>query len=105
MALGPPPTRADVELRARLLGFTAVSFGAGALSWWAPIYLNIGFELNPSPGIMCDSASIALVFGVVTCLSGVLGVACGALLAKRLRTVLSIGRIADRGSRLSACSS
>ena len=61
----------------------------------APIYLNLGIELNPSPGIMRDSASIALEFGVVMCFRGVLGVACGALLAKRLRIVPSIGRTAD----------
>ena len=39
-----------------ILGFTAVAFVAGALSWWAPIYLSLGFELNPSPGIMRESA-------------------------------------------------
>lgn len=39
--------------------------------------------------------SIALVFGVVTCFSGVLGVACGALIAKRLRAFPKIGRTAD----------
>lgn len=39
-----------------ILGFTSVAFVAGALSWWAPIYLNLGFELNPSPNILRNNA-------------------------------------------------
>lgn len=28
-------------------GFTCVSFVAGALAWWAPTYLQLGFKLQP----------------------------------------------------------
>jgi len=28
-------------------GFTCVAFVTGALAWWAPIYLQLGFQLLP----------------------------------------------------------
>lgn len=44
-----------------IAGFTSVAFVAGALSWWAPIYLSLGFELNPSPNIMRNAARCQLL--------------------------------------------
>lgn len=29
-------------------GFTCVTFVAGALAWWAPTYLQLGFQLHPN---------------------------------------------------------
>lgn len=29
-------------------GFTCVAFVTGALAWWAPTYLQLGFELLPN---------------------------------------------------------
>lgn len=29
-------------------GFTCVAFVAGALAWWAPTFLQLGFTLHPN---------------------------------------------------------
>ncbi|KAM6289060.1 LOW QUALITY PROTEIN: protein spinster homolog 1-like, partial [Aegotheles albertisi] len=68
-----PPS--DATLVLSTLGFTAVAFVTGALALWAPAFL--------SRVQGCGDQS--LVFGVLTCASGVLGVGLGAELSRRLR--------------------
>ncbi|GAB0202406.1 protein spinster 1 [Grus japonensis] len=71
------------------LGFTAVAFVTGGLALWAPAFLYrsrlAGGRGEPCPrGRGCDGDE-SLLFGVLTCVSGVLGVGAGAELSRRLR--------------------
>ncbi|XP_050506344.1 protein spinster isoform X2 [Diabrotica virgifera virgifera] len=64
-------------------GFTCVSFVAGALSWWGPLFIEKGMRLQSSTTV--DSQDVALKFGVISMLSGLIGVPFGSYLAQRLR--------------------
>ncbi|CAO2583213.1 Protein spinster homolog 1 [Lemmus lemmus] len=89
--LSPTSWWADLKALARnpsfvlsSLGFTAVAFVTGSLALWAPAFLlrsrrvcqggSLIFGLNPS-----------LIFGLITCLTGVLGVGLGVEISRRLR--------------------
>ncbi|XP_015172953.1 PREDICTED: protein spinster isoform X2 [Polistes dominula] len=63
-------------------GFTCVSFVAGALSWWAPTYLQIGFKLT---GSEVDSLDVDYKFGLIGMMSGIIGVPLGSFIAQKLR--------------------
>ncbi|XP_014453729.2 protein spinster homolog 1 [Alligator mississippiensis] len=62
------------------LGFTAVAFVTGALALWAPAFLQRARLAAGAP-----PADDSLVFGAVTCVTGVLGVGAGVELSRRLR--------------------
>lgn len=64
------------------LGFTAVAFVAGALTWWTPVMLDLDLQLRGGP-VSSDKA--ALGFGIVVCVAGLAGVTLGSELARRLR--------------------
>ncbi|XP_068605499.1 protein spinster homolog 1 [Brachionichthys hirsutus] len=75
-------------------GFTAVAFVTGSLALWAPTFLSRAAVFAGVKG-PCDegntsegncAASESLVFGVITCITGVLGVASGVLISRKLRT-------------------
>ncbi|KAI1293630.1 Protein spinster -like protein 1 [Halotydeus destructor] len=57
------------------LGFTSVCFAVGALSWWAPKYMASAYEYAGITDMAEDK--VALIFGVITCVSGILGVVIG----------------------------
>ncbi|XP_053219723.1 protein spinster homolog 1 isoform X3 [Podarcis raffonei] len=70
------------------LGFTAVAFVTGSLALWTPTFLYrsrlAAGTLQPSPsGHASDSDS--LTFGVITCVTGVLGVSAGVEISRRWR--------------------
>ncbi|XP_065347912.1 protein spinster isoform X2 [Cloeon dipterum] len=65
-------------------GFTCVAFVAGALSWWGPIFILNGMQLQPGKENM-KLADVSLTFGIITMLSGIVGVPLGATLAQKLR--------------------
>ncbi|KAL3273737.1 hypothetical protein HHI36_015165 [Cryptolaemus montrouzieri] len=65
-------------------GFTCVAFVAGALSWWGPKFIQMGLELQ-NGGSEIDTNSVSLNFGIVSMVSGLLGVPAGSYLAQRLR--------------------
>lgn len=70
------------------LGFTAVAFVTGSLALWAPTFLLraaifIG-EKAPCEEQQCSSSE-SLLFGAITCVTGVLGVASGVQLSRALR--------------------
>lgn len=68
------------------LGFTAVCFVAGALSWWAPTYLSDAFMLPTASTVLpADSKSVSFAFGVLTCVAGFVGVGSGLLTARLCR--------------------
>uniref|UniRef100_A0A8C4NAZ5 SPNS lysolipid transporter 1, lysophospholipid n=2 Tax=Eptatretus burgeri TaxID=7764 RepID=A0A8C4NAZ5_EPTBU len=71
-------------------GFTSVSFVTGALALWSPKFLVLGQvvqgTLQPCKSSSCDGYSrVSLIFGVLTCVSGVIGVGMGAEIARRLK--------------------
>jgi hypothetical protein len=86
------------------LGFTCVAFVAGALSWWGPTFIYMGMILVPgmddtklSEWVFqqhcwdCDAnlnlfSSVAFKFGLITMLSGLVGVPLGSIAAQKLRT-------------------
>lgn len=47
-------------------GFTCVAFVTGALAWWAPTYLELGFQLLPY-GTNVDPDEYVFIF-IVVCL-------------------------------------
>ncbi|XP_072298840.1 protein spinster homolog 1 isoform X2 [Eucyclogobius newberryi] len=70
-------------------GFTSVAFVTGSLALWAPTFLLraaiFAGEKEPCDSQQCSSQE-SLIFGVITCVTGVLGVASGVQLSRALRT-------------------
>ncbi|KAF3699697.1 Protein spinster -like protein 1 Protein not really started Spinster-like protein [Channa argus] len=71
------------------LGFTAVAFVTGSLALWAPTFLFRAAvftgEKPPCTEGQCSSSD-SLIFGSITCVTGVLGVTSGVQASRRLRT-------------------
>ncbi|XP_029052073.1 protein spinster isoform X2 [Osmia bicornis bicornis] len=65
-------------------GFTCVAFVAGALAWWAPTFLQLGFTLHPNAHNV-DPDDVAYKFGLIGMAAGLIGVPLGSYLAQRLR--------------------
>ncbi|XP_029364065.1 protein spinster homolog 1 [Echeneis naucrates] len=69
-------------------GFTAVAFVTGSLALWAPTFLLraaiFSGERAPCVDEQC-STSESLIFGIITCVTGVLGVASGVQVSRQLR--------------------
>ncbi|KAL4713991.1 hypothetical protein ACJJTC_005622 [Scirpophaga incertulas] len=67
------------------IAFTCVAFVTGALAWFGPLFIHLG--LNMQDGVNIPLERVSLYFGVITMMSGVLGVPLGtwlgAALAKR----------------------
>ncbi|XP_022916325.1 protein spinster isoform X1 [Onthophagus taurus] len=66
-------------------GFTCVAFVAGALAWWGPNIIYLGIRLQPGM-IDVKESDVAFTFGVISMISGLMGVPCGSFLAQRLRS-------------------
>ncbi|XP_006819050.1 protein spinster homolog 1-like [Saccoglossus kowalevskii] len=62
------------------LGYVGVAWVAGCLSWWAPRYIQYAYALRGQ-----SQDSVALVFGGITVVTGIIGVGLGAESARRLR--------------------
>ncbi|XP_001369318.1 protein spinster homolog 1 isoform X1 [Monodelphis domestica] len=94
--LSPTSWWADLRALARnpsfvlsSLGFTAVAFVTGSLALWAPAFLLrarvvLGETPPCLPGKSCSSSD-SLIFGVITCVTGILGVASGVEISRCLR--------------------
>ena len=69
------------------IGFTCVTFCAGALSWWGPKFLKEAIEAGnySNEETPMDAHNIPFVFGIVAMLSGILGVPLGSLLSTKWR--------------------
>ncbi|KAL0993650.1 hypothetical protein UPYG_G00111090 [Umbra pygmaea] len=69
-------------------GFTSVAFVTGSLALWAPAFLFRASvftgERPPCVDGPCDTSD-SLYFGIITVVSGILGVASGAEVSRRLR--------------------
>ncbi|XP_029462948.1 protein spinster homolog 1 [Rhinatrema bivittatum] len=72
------------------LGFTSVAFVTGCLALWAPTYLlrsrMVLGTREPCLGGTCNSDD-SLIFGIITCVTGILGVTSGVEISKRYRKV------------------
>ncbi|XP_069381611.1 protein spinster homolog 1 isoform X3 [Paralichthys olivaceus] len=69
-------------------GFTAVAFVTGSLALWAPTFLLRAsiFTGVKAPCVDAHCASSdSLIFGAITCVTGVLGVASGVQVSRQLR--------------------
>ncbi|KAG2463916.1 SPNS1 protein, partial [Polypterus senegalus] len=70
------------------LGFTSVAFVTGSLALWAPAFLLrarvVLGNLKPCLTEPCISDD-SLIFGVITCITGILGVGLGVEVSRRLR--------------------
>lgn len=70
-------------------GFTAVAFVTGSLALWAPTFLFRAavFTGERPPCLEGNCASSeSLIFGTITCVTGILGVATGVQVSRQLRT-------------------
>ncbi|XP_044303789.1 protein spinster homolog 1 isoform X2 [Varanus komodoensis] len=70
------------------LGFTAMAFVTGALALWAPAFLYrsrlAAGSLQPCPpGKVCRGDPDSFIFGIITCVTGVLGVTAGVEISRR----------------------
>uniref|UniRef100_A0A336KDF3 CSON008585 protein n=1 Tax=Culicoides sonorensis TaxID=179676 RepID=A0A336KDF3_CULSO len=63
-------------------GFTCVAFVAGALSWWGPTYMYLGLKSQIGNENLSLN-EVSFNFGVVTMLSGILGVPLGSYLSQK----------------------
>uniref|UniRef100_A0A3Q2Q1Z9 SPNS lysolipid transporter 1, lysophospholipid n=1 Tax=Fundulus heteroclitus TaxID=8078 RepID=A0A3Q2Q1Z9_FUNHE len=72
------------------LGFTAVAFVTGSLALWAPTFLFRAAVFNGKKAPCADEAHCAssesLIFGIITVVTGVLGVFSGVQASRLLRT-------------------
>ncbi|UYV62511.1 SPNS3 [Cordylochernes scorpioides] len=66
-----------------ILGFSCVSFSLGALAWWGPSFMKRALELRSGDDDLVGPSQVDLVFGGIACISGVLGVLLGGVLAPR----------------------
>jgi MFS transporter, Spinster family, sphingosine-1-phosphate transporter len=64
------------------LGFTMVTFASGALAQWAPTLLTRQIKHTPDIAPGYDNTKISLVFGAITCATGILGTLLGSVLSK-----------------------
>jgi len=67
------------------LAFTCVTFCTGALSWWGPIYIQDGLRNLPEEARGMKVESVPFIFGVVTMMSGIVGVPLGMVLSTKLK--------------------
>uniref|UniRef100_A0A0K0FUJ1 Protein spinster (inferred by orthology to a D. melanogaster protein) n=1 Tax=Strongyloides venezuelensis TaxID=75913 RepID=A0A0K0FUJ1_STRVS len=69
------------------LGMTCVIFCVGALGFWAPTFVEYAYRMQTSSHIISDAvkASISLIFGMITCGAGIIGVIFGSTIAEMWR--------------------
>jgi len=66
------------------MGFTCVTFVTGALAWWGPTYIYYGLRLQKE-ATLTEQSQVSFYFGVITAVSGIIGVPLGAFAATKLR--------------------
>lgn len=69
------------------LGFTCVTFCTGALSWWGPIFIQRGLKTLAEDERPMQPSTVPFIFGLVTMLSGIVGVPLGMILSTKLRAI------------------
>ncbi|KAJ9598500.1 hypothetical protein L9F63_010820, partial [Diploptera punctata] len=66
------------------VGFTCVSFVAGALAWWGPLFIKMGLMLQDGAQEVSQD-DVTYKFGIIAMVSGLIGVPLGSFMAQRLR--------------------
>ena len=69
------------------LGFTCVTFCTGALSWWGPDFIKRGLKTLPEGDRPMQPSTVPFIFGLVTMLSGIVGVPLGMILSTKMRAI------------------
>ena len=67
------------------MGFTCVTFCLGALSWFGPDLIRKGLLTKKPEDQEIDEKNIELIFGIVTMMSGIVGVPLGMVLSTNLK--------------------
>uniref|UniRef100_A0A915AS54 Uncharacterized protein n=2 Tax=Parascaris univalens TaxID=6257 RepID=A0A915AS54_PARUN len=69
------------------MGFTSVVFVTGCLAWWTPTLIEHAWAMHHGTSHVPNDvkAGISLVFGMITCFAGLLGVLVGSSLAQGWR--------------------
>uniref|UniRef100_UPI00398F072F protein spinster homolog 3-like isoform X2 n=1 Tax=Pristiophorus japonicus TaxID=55135 RepID=UPI00398F072F len=66
-------------------GTAAVSFTTGALGFWAPLFLLRAQIAQGSPVHGHSTSQDSLIFGAITCVTGVIGIGIGAAISKHFK--------------------
>merc|ERR1719192_2474260 len=67
------------------LGFTCVTFCLGAVAWFGPDFIKKGLLTKKLEDREIDGANVELIFGIVTMMSGIVGVPLGMVLSTQLK--------------------
>lgn len=65
------------------LAFTCVTFVAGALAWWGPLFTELGVKIQENPN--SNVADVAFIFGAIAMTAGIVGVPLGSFSGQKLR--------------------
>ncbi|KAB7494858.1 Protein spinster [Armadillidium nasatum] len=65
------------------LGFTCVTYVAGALAWWGPNYVELGVAIQPKPNV--QQGNVSFIFGVIAMIAGLVGVPLGSFTGQKFR--------------------
>ena len=65
------------------MAFTCVTFVAGALSWWGPMFVETGVKVQDHPNVPVET--VPFVFGLIAMLAGLVGVPLGSFAGQSLR--------------------
>ncbi|CAJ0579129.1 unnamed protein product, partial [Mesorhabditis spiculigera] len=73
--------------RLNTIAFTCVVFAVGALSWWTPTLISHAYAIQHGIDVVppSEKASVSLVFGLITCCAGIVGVVVGSTVAQAWR--------------------
>ncbi|XP_067866181.1 protein spinster homolog 3-like [Heterodontus francisci] len=63
-------------------GTAAVTFTTGALGFWAPLFLLRAQATHGSPQHTANNSQDSLIFGAITCVTGIIGIGIGAVTSK-----------------------
>ncbi|XP_055916681.1 protein spinster isoform X1 [Eupeodes corollae] len=69
------------------IGFTCVTFVAGALAWWGPKYIYLGLRMQPGNEGLTQK-DVSYQFGLIAMTAGIGGVPLGSFLSQRFRATI-----------------
>ncbi|XP_028839132.1 LOW QUALITY PROTEIN: protein spinster homolog 3 [Denticeps clupeoides] len=67
------------------LGVTAMAFVTGALAFWTPLFLCLAQNMNMKMNGCSSDSNNSFIFGLITVATGIVGVAVGTWISRRLR--------------------
>ncbi|XP_055849862.1 protein spinster isoform X3 [Episyrphus balteatus] len=69
------------------MGFTCVTFVAGALAWWGPKYIYLGLRMQPGNEGLTQK-DVSYQFGLIAMTAGIAGVPLGSFLSQYFRRTI-----------------